>query len=103
LTLDNLPPKLKILYYIEDCGLREGGAASQITLVWLQAQKPWIVPIPGTSVSVHLREIIGANEISFSTEELQEFNKGLSEIDIAGAKNVQGVIDAMGVEAPPKR
>lgn len=99
-TPENIPQNLEMLYYIEEWGLRKNATPSQITLAWLQAQKPWIVPIPGTSNSVHLRENIRANDISFSSEELKEFNSGLSDITIAGTRNAQGVMDAMGVEAP---
>ena len=79
ITPENIPHNLEMLYYIEEWGLRKNATPSQITLAWLQAQKPWIVPIPGTSNSVHLRENIRANDISFSSEELKEFNSGLSE------------------------
>ena len=100
ITPENIPQNLEMLYYIEEWGLRKNASPSQITLAWLQAQKPWIVPIPGTSNSVHLRENMRANDISFSSEELKEFNSGLSDIKIAGARNAQGVMKAMGVEAP---
>lgn len=102
-TPENIPQNLEILYYIEEWGLRKNATPAQITLAWLQAQKPWIVPIPGTSNSVHLRENLGANEISFSKEELKEFDLGLSKIEIAGAQNAEPVMDAMGVEAPIKK
>lgn len=101
-TPENIPQNLKMLYYIEEWGLLKNATASQITLAWLQAQKPWIVPIPGTSKSVHLRENLKANDISFTSEELKEFNKRLSDIEIAGARNAQPVLEAMGVEALPK-
>lgn len=101
-TPENIPQNLQLLYFIEEWGLRKNATAPQITLAWLQAQKPWIVPIPGTSNSVHLRENLRANDISFTSEELKEFNAGLSQIPIAGARNAQPVLDGMGVEAPPK-
>lgn len=101
-TPENIPRNLEMLYYIEEWGLRKNPTAPQITLAWLLAQKPWIVPIPGTSNSVHLKENLRANEISFSQEELKEFNEGLSGIQIAGAQNAEPVMAAMGVEAPLK-
>lgn len=102
-TPENIPQNLEMLYYIEDWGLRKNATAPQITLAWLQAQKPWIVPIPGTSKSVHLRENLRANDISFTVEELEEFNQGLAVIKIAGARNAPPVMAGMGVEAPPKQ
>jgi aryl-alcohol dehydrogenase-like predicted oxidoreductase len=71
-------------------------------LAWLQAHKPWIVPIPGTSKSVHLKENIKANSIIFTATELNEFNTGLSKIEIAGPRNAKPIMDGMGVESAPK-
>ncbi|MGK7392719.1 MAG: aldo/keto reductase [Candidatus Cyclobacteriaceae bacterium M2_1C_046] len=99
-TPDNIPQNLEMLYYIEEWGLRKDAKASQITLAWLQAQRPWIVPIPGTSKSVHLRENLMANDITFTPDELDEFNDGLSKIEIAGPRNAAPVMAGMGVEAP---
>ena len=101
-TPENLPQNLKLLYYIKEWGLRKNATAAQISLAWLQSQKPWIVPIPGTSKSVHLKENLRANNISFTTEELNEFNRGLSEIEIAGPRNAKMIMDGMGVESAPK-
>lgn len=102
-TPENIPQNLQLLYYIKEWGLRKNATAPQITLAWLQAQKPWIVPIPGTSNPVHLRENLRANDISFTPAELKEFNEGISRIPIAGAQNAQPVLAGMGVEAPPKK
>jgi aryl-alcohol dehydrogenase-like predicted oxidoreductase len=102
ITPENIPQNLEMLYYIQEWGLKKDATASQITLAWLQAQKPWVVPIPGTSNIIHLKENIGANDISFTSDELQEFNAGLAKIEILGAQNAGGVMTAMGVEAPKK-
>lgn len=99
---ENIKQNLKLLEFIKQWGLRKNKTASQISLAWLQAQKPWIVPIPGTSSLEHLIENINSNSISFSSDELIEFNLGLSKIEIAGAKNTQQIIDAMGVESALK-
>ncbi|MDI9312192.1 MAG: aldo/keto reductase [Limnohabitans sp.] len=99
---ENIKQNLKLLEFIKQWGLRKNKTASQISLAWLQAQKPWIVPIPGTSSLVHLIENINSNGVSFSAEEMTEFNLGLSKIEIAGAKNTQQIIDAMGVESTLK-
>lgn len=102
-TPENIKPNLQLLDFVKEWGLRKRAAAAQISLAWLQAQKPWIVPIPGTSNLVHLKENIAAHNIKFSKEELDEFEKGLSRIQIAGPKNTQAIIDAMGVEAAAKK
>lgn len=99
---ENIIQNLKLLEFVKQWGLRKNKTASQISLAWLQAQKPWIVPIPGTSNLEHLIENINSNCVSFSSDELIEFNLGLSKIEIAGAKNTQQIIDAMGVESALK-
>lgn len=101
-TPENIVKNLQLLDFIKEWGLRKRATAAQISLAWLQAQKPWIVPIPGTSNLVHLKENLVANNLTFTKDEMAEFNMGLSKIEIAGPKNTQAIIDAMGVEAAAK-
>lgn len=98
-TKENIQQNLKVLDFIKEWGLQKKATSAQITLAWLQAQKPWIVPIPGTSNLVHLKENIFANNIKFTEDELKSFREGLLKIQIFGPKNTQAIIDAMGVEA----
>jgi aryl-alcohol dehydrogenase-like predicted oxidoreductase len=100
---ENIKQNLTLLDYAKDWGLRKKATAPQIALAWLQAQKPWVVPIPGTSNLVHLKENIAANAVTFTKGELAEFNEGLLKIEIAGPKNTKPIMDAMGVEAAPKK
>ncbi|WP_293917458.1 MULTISPECIES: aldo/keto reductase [unclassified Sphingobacterium] len=67
-------------------GNQRGLTASQVALGWLLAQKPFIVPIPGTTKSAHLQENIGAVEILFTPDELNRFSKAASEIRIVGER-----------------
>ena len=64
------------------------------------AQKPWIVPIPGTTVMAHMLENIGADAVKFMPEEITELNKSLSRIEIHGARLPESVLQFSGVEAP---
>ncbi len=59
---------------------------AQIALAWLLAQKPWIVPIPGTTKLHRLEENVGAANISLSVDDLKEINEALSTIEIQGAR-----------------
>jgi len=59
---------------------------AQIALAWLLAQKPWIVPIPGTTKLHRLDENIGANAVELSSSELQEIDSAASKITIQGAR-----------------
>jgi aryl-alcohol dehydrogenase-like predicted oxidoreductase len=59
---------------------------AQIALAWLLAQKPWIVPIPGTTKLHRLEENVGAANITLSVDDLKEINEALSTIEIQGAR-----------------
>lgn len=59
---------------------------AQIALAWLLAQKPWIVPIPGTTKLHRLKENIGAADITLTAGELSEIDSALEKIKIAGAR-----------------
>jgi aryl-alcohol dehydrogenase-like predicted oxidoreductase len=67
------------------------------------AQKPWIVPIPGTTQMAHMLENNGADAVRFSSDELTSFNRELSGIAIKGMRLPQAVLDFSNVEAPVKR
>jgi len=57
---------------------------AQIALAWLLAQKPWIVPIPGTTKPQRLRENIGATQLTLSAEDLRRIDAALAEIKVQG-------------------
>ena len=59
---------------------------AQIALAWLLAQKPWIVPIPGTTKLHRLEENIGAAAVELSSAELQEINSAATNIQLQGAR-----------------
>jgi aryl-alcohol dehydrogenase-like predicted oxidoreductase len=59
---------------------------AQIALAWLLAQKPWIVPIPGTTKLHRLEENIGAINVKFSPEDLRELETAASKIAVQGAR-----------------
>ncbi len=66
-------------------------APAQIALAWLLAQKPWIVPIPGTTKLHRLEENIGATEIELSTEDLHEIQSAAAEIKVEGARYPEAI------------
>ncbi|HEV7903206.1 MAG TPA: aldo/keto reductase [Pyrinomonadaceae bacterium] len=59
---------------------------AQIALAWLLAQKPWIVPIPGTTKRHRLEENLAAAEIELTPEDLREIDAAASKIDVQGAR-----------------
>ena len=65
---------------------RKGATPGQIALAWLLAQKPWIVPIPGTRKLHRLEENIGAAEVELSADELAEIEAAASKIQVQGGR-----------------
>jgi aryl-alcohol dehydrogenase-like predicted oxidoreductase len=65
---------------------RKNATPAQIALAWLLAQKPWIVPIPGTTKLERLEENIGAVSIELTQEDLDEIETAASKIDVQGAR-----------------
>jgi aryl-alcohol dehydrogenase-like predicted oxidoreductase len=65
---------------------RKGATPGQIALAWLLAQKPWIVPIPGTRKLHRLEENIGAGDVELSGDELAEIEAAASKIQVQGGR-----------------
>jgi aryl-alcohol dehydrogenase-like predicted oxidoreductase len=65
---------------------RKKATPAQIALAWLLAQKPWIVPIPGTTKLHRLEENIGAVDIELTPDDLREINRAASQIKVQGAR-----------------
>jgi aryl-alcohol dehydrogenase-like predicted oxidoreductase len=65
---------------------RKGATPGQIALAWLLAQKPWIVPIPGTRKPHRLEENIGAADVELSADELAEIEGAASKIEVHGGR-----------------
>jgi aryl-alcohol dehydrogenase-like predicted oxidoreductase len=99
---ENLPHNLALVALLRSWAERKQAAAAQIALAWLMAQKPWIVPIPGTTQMAHMLENIGAASVPFSPSEVTELNQAVAEIQIRGARLPDAVLVFSGVEAPPK-
>ena len=65
---------------------RKNATPAQIALAWLLAQKPWIVPIPGTTKLKRLEENVGAVEIELTQDDLREIESTASQIEVQGAR-----------------
>jgi aryl-alcohol dehydrogenase-like predicted oxidoreductase len=59
---------------------------AQIALAWLLAQKPWIVPIPGTTKLHRLQENVGAADVELNAEDLREIDSTTSQMQMVGAR-----------------
>jgi aryl-alcohol dehydrogenase-like predicted oxidoreductase len=67
-------------------GRRKKATPAQIALAWLLAQKPWIIPIPGTTKLNRLDENIGAVAVELTSDDLREIERAASEITVQGAR-----------------
>lgn len=76
---------------------QKNATAAQIALAWVVAQKPWIVPIPGTTKIHRLEENLGALAVEFSTAELAEMEKASSQITISGQRYTEAMEKATGL------
>jgi aryl-alcohol dehydrogenase-like predicted oxidoreductase len=67
-------------------GKEKNATPAQIAIAWLLAQKPWIVPIPGTTKLHRLEENLASIELTLSANDLKEINDALSNIEVQGAR-----------------
>lgn len=100
---ENLPHNLALVTVLQQWSARKGSSPARIALAWLMAQKPWIVPIPGSTQMAHMRENIGASAVRFTPAELSELNAAVAAIEVRGARLPDGVLAFSGVEAPAKK
>lgn len=73
-----------VIDFIEQLAREKQATPAQIALAWVLAQKPWIVPIPGTTRAERIEENIASAEIVFSEHELKRINDALNQIKIMG-------------------
>ena len=100
---ENLPPNLALVELVKVWANRKQSTPAQIALAWLMAQKPWIVPIPGTTQMAHIIENSGATGVKFTSAELAELNSAVKAIEIRGQRLPDAVLVFSGVEAPLKK
>ncbi len=99
---ENLPRNLALMDLTRSWAARKQASPAQIALAWLMAQKPWIVPIPGTTQMAHMLDNIGASAVRFTASEIAELDRSISGIQIRGARLPESVLTYSGVEAAPK-
>lgn len=99
---ENLPANLALVELLGEWAERKQSTRAQIALAWLMAQKPWVVPIPGTTQMPHLLENIGAQSVSFTPEEVSELNSAVGAIEVRGQRLPDAVLVFSGVEAPER-
>ncbi len=73
-----------VVELLERIAAQKGATPAQIALAWLLAQKPWIVPIPGSRKLERLDENMGAVNVQLTPDDLDEIDKGMSQITVVG-------------------
>ncbi|EBC2565053.1 aldo/keto reductase [Salmonella enterica] len=76
----------KLVALLGELAGEKGVTSAQIALAWLLAQKPWIVPIPGTTKQHRLEESLAAAELTLATEDLRKITQALDAVDIVGER-----------------
>ena len=100
---ENLPQNLALVALAKQWAARKRATPGQIALAWLLAQKPWIVPIPGTTQMAQMIENTGAAQVRLSSAEVTELGAAVRAIDIEGARLPDAVLAFSGVEATLQR
>lgn len=100
---ENLPQNLKLVSLIKSWAVRKKAVPAQIAIAWLMAQKPWIVPIPGTTSMTHMKQNAAAHSVKFTAAEITELNASVRAIEIKGQRLPDAVLSFSGVEAPAKK
>ncbi|KFK97699.1 MULTISPECIES: aldo/keto reductase [unclassified Serratia (in: enterobacteria)] len=76
----------KLVALLGELAAEKGVTSAQIALAWLLAQKPWIVPIPGTTKQHRLAENLGAADINLSQDDLRKITQALETVKIVGER-----------------
>ncbi len=85
-TPEALKANQALIDLLENIGERKKATPAQVALAWLLAQKPWIVPIPGTTKLARLDENVGAVEVELTSGDLRDIEQAASGIAVYGAR-----------------
>ncbi|WP_342249156.1 aldo/keto reductase [Sphingomonas sp. OTU376] len=99
---ENIGANLALVTLLRSWAERKQATLAQIALGWLLIQRPWIVPIPGTTQMAHMMENAGASAVRFTPAEAAELTAAVSAITVKGERLPPAVQALSGVEAPPR-
>ena len=92
-----LKASMALVDLVRDVATRKGATPAQVALAWLLAQRPWIVPIPGTTKPHRLQENLGAVAVELTATDLQEINTTASKIPLQGARLPESALKMTGL------
>jgi aryl-alcohol dehydrogenase-like predicted oxidoreductase len=85
-----------LVHAVQAAARRKGVTPAQIALAWLLAQKPWIVPIPGTTKVARMEENLGAVNVELTEGELKEIENATSKLSLEGARLPEAMLKMTG-------
>jgi len=92
-----LKTNLALVDLVRDVAAHKGATPAQVALAWLLAQKPWIVPIPGTKKLHRLQENLDAVVVELTVGDLDKIDVALSKISLQGARLPESVLKMTGL------
>jgi aryl-alcohol dehydrogenase-like predicted oxidoreductase len=95
-TEENRKANLAFVEWLRTFAAGRNATPAQIALAWLLAQKPWIVPIPGTTKRHRLDENLGALNIHLTAEDLRDIDRAASQIEVQGARYPEPLLKMVG-------
>jgi aryl-alcohol dehydrogenase-like predicted oxidoreductase len=94
---DALRPNVALVALLRDVAARRGVTPAQIALAWLLAQKPWIVPIPGTTKLYRLEENLGSAAVELSADDLRDIDAAAAKLQLQGARVPEAALKMTGL------
>ncbi|MGB8408657.1 MAG: aldo/keto reductase [Gallionella sp.] len=96
-TPDALKANMALVDLVSKVAARKKATPAQVALAWLLAQKPWIVPIPGTTKMHRLEENLGATSVELTADDLDEIDAAESKITLQGARLPESALKMTGL------
>jgi aryl-alcohol dehydrogenase-like predicted oxidoreductase len=95
-TEENRKANVAFVEWLKTFAARKNATPAQIVLAWLLAQKPWLVPIPGTTKRHRLDENLGAANIQLTAADVREIDRAASQIEVHGARYPEALLKRVG-------
>jgi aryl-alcohol dehydrogenase-like predicted oxidoreductase len=88
---------MSLVDLVKTVAQRKGATLAQVALAWLLAQKPWIVPIPGTTKLHRLEENLGAVNVELTENDLKQIDEASSTLKLEGARLPEAMLKMTGL------
>ena len=96
-SLEARKANMVLVHAVQAAAQRKGATPAQIALAWLLAQKPWIVPIPGTTKISRMEENLGAVDVHLREVDLQQIEEATSKLSLEGDRLPEAMLKMTGI------